>query len=397
MKRTLCRLVYYISRRVLKNTLCMSRIYLKHQKNIFIILVLLKDDTKDNEFKNNLELFKNKLQNEYTFFFENLTFFSIAKDIEEEYFSRKFRWFYWIAQASVDNLNQTVQQFIEKAENTDNQTEQQFIKKAENTVPEKEYEQFVRYYIEELKAFDSTLFPDEEIEKDRIGTTERRIAVDRFITSKTRFFENKWRFVNEQSHILKVRYLIHDKIQSKEMNPDEVVFISDDGDEHTIISVFLMYFKESLDNYFKLNVSVSIDEITDENNKKLFYKGMLRTMLSIYNAYIGDINAKINARSFIELMMNRAEAILQSNENKKTTVLSVFNLLVDEKEEKITEIQSCSDPKIEEDKDNIFTKDYMTQYNEKDTPEKADWKSILKHLVINRLGINEKLINVEEE
>ncbi|XP_050065700.1 uncharacterized protein LOC114125240 [Aphis gossypii] len=181
------------------------------------------------------------------------------------------------------------------------------------------------------------------------------------------------------------------------MNPDEVVFISDDGDEHTIISVFLMYFKESLDNYFKLNVSVSIDEITDENNKKLFYKGMLRTMLSIYNAYIGDINAKINARSFIELMMNRAEAILQSNENKKTTVLSVFNLLVDEKEEKITEIQSCSDPKIEEDKDNIFTKDYMTQYNEKDTPEKADWKSILKHLVINRLGINEKLINVEEE
>ncbi|XP_050053024.1 uncharacterized protein LOC126548949 isoform X2 [Aphis gossypii] len=238
-------------------------------------LLLLKDDTKDNEFKNNLELFKNKLQNEYTFFFENLTFFSLPKDIEEEYFSRKFRWFYWIAQASVDNLNQTVQQFIEKAENTDNQTEQQFIKKAENTVPEKEYEQFVRYYIEELKAFDSTLFPDEEIEKDRIGTTERRIAVNRFITSKTRFFENKWRFVNEQSHILKVRYLIHDKIQSKEMNPDEVVFISDDGDEHTIISVFLMYFKEN--------------EITDENNKKLFYKGMLRTMLSIYNAYIGKL------------------------------------------------------------------------------------------------------------
>ncbi|XP_050055077.1 uncharacterized protein LOC126549575 [Aphis gossypii] len=357
-----------------------------HSVEYIYYLLLLKDDTKDNEFKTNLKQFINIFQ-EYKIVFASITFFSLPKDIEEEYFSRNFRNFYAMSVVEdFDFQDIKVNEFIKQVSVVKSEFDKVQEAKKKLTwikLPEKEYTQFVVHYIKELNELNSTLFPETEIKIGDINyneeSTERKIAVDQYIKSKTLNFEKKWRIADKQYHNLIVYYLIHDKILSSDINLDDEVFISDNGVKQTIITAFLKYFKESLDNYFKLSVYFGIDEITDENNKKLFYTRMLRTMLSIYNAYIGDIKAKINVRGFVELMINRAEAILESNKNKNITVIPLSRLKNERKKE-------------------ITVENYVAEYNKiTDMPEKADWKSILKHLIINRLRVNEKMKNIEKE
>ncbi|KAE9523222.1 hypothetical protein AGLY_016389 [Aphis glycines] len=163
-----------------------SLLYFKESFEEFIMYVLLKDDTKDNEYKTNLEQFKNK--------------FLEAKDIEEEYFSREFRFF--CAMSVVDDFN----------------LEDVKVNPLINYVSKKEYTQFVVHFIKELNELNSTLFPETEITigdiKYNEESAERKIAVDKLIKIKTINFEKKWSFVDKQFDDLNVYYLIYDKIQS---------------------------------------------------------------------------------------------------------------------------------------------------------------------------------------
>ncbi|XP_060840757.1 uncharacterized protein LOC132921639 [Rhopalosiphum padi] len=222
-----------------------------------------------------------------------------------------------------------------------------------------DYSHFVVNYIKELNAFNPNVFPETEISLDKINRTaespKRLAVVDDYITNHVTLFEKKWRIESDNFLTIVVRCLIHDKIKSHDIGPDDTVFISENGVKQSmdVVQAFLKYFKESLDSYFKTITSIDIEKITDENKKNLFYTKMLRTMSNIYNSYIVDITAGINVRSLVELMINEVEAILESNKTKKIVVIPLKELTKDE-----------------------FVENYITGYEsiKSSMPESTDWR-----------------------
>ncbi|XP_060841221.1 uncharacterized protein LOC132921966 [Rhopalosiphum padi] len=173
------------------------------------------------------------------------------------------------------------------------------------------------------------------------------------------------------------QYLILKKTVIPDINTDDKVTVLENGESQSmdVYTAFLKYFKESLDNYYNLNIFVDINKIEDEN-KTLFYKHMLRTMINTYNSYNVITTTRLDVPKFVKLMIDLAVTILESNKNKK--------------EPNEEENQSKSDEKKTTD---IVVQETKYHYKKPDCalPNKVDWKDVLNHLIAKYIRENNEI------